>query len=462
MPSSLNLDPVVRAQLTETARALYERNETAAHQTVQQLSPALQNTIYFKLWQAAGSPTQETRPDIAHADFGRLAFFSQEGRTATLQQKIGAVETVLTDLIEEALRNQQPASEGTPLDGERVQLNCFYDCGFDPRFSEDGNVYLTQPKSSWTDCIKIIQEVVATILFTLKAYLSCNSEERNLRQLILSSEKLERQCSRYAYDGQVAASYDGYSIGLFPTAEHDLFEKLSSLFKAIHPDEAHPPRLFPSELLHSIHAINKPQTQTWDADRASPPPWDNGDLDRSARWGLFRLCSGVYENPTRLDRFENNYVPHYIFIHAIKASSAELKSACRSLRTALSEITTDMSSATSLDACKERITPQIERLKACWDRYVQSHELLTEVQPVFSQTDHFAKTYEVHRWESYIPSFLMDSYREYCCANYGASHHFSDHASQQGYDSMKAAFEGPLSQTRTGRFLAAREQETHT
>lgn len=460
MPITLNLDPAVRSQLTETARALYERNETAAGQAIQQLSPLLQNKIYFKLWEAAGSPTPETRPDIAHADFGRLAFLNQEGRTAPLQQKIRAVETVLTNLVEDALRNQQTVPEA-PLAGERVHLNCFYDCGFDPRFSEDGNVYLAQPERSWSEFITTIQEVVATILFTLKAYLSCNSEERNLRQLILSCKQLERQCSSYAYDAHVTSSFDGRSIALFPTAEHDLFEKLSSLFKAVHPDEVHPPRLFPSELLHSIHTINKPQTHTWEADWAAPLPWDNGDLNRSARWGLFRLCSGVYDHPTRMDRFENGFVPHYIFIHAIKESSADLKSACRSLRASLSEITTDMSSAASLDACKERISPEIERLKACWDRYVQSHEILTEVQSVFSQADHFAKAHEVHRWESYIPSFLMDAYRQYSCDHYGTSHYYSDQASEQGYESMKAAFNGPFNETRTGRFLAAREQETH-
>ncbi len=459
MSITLSLDPTVRFQLTETAHALYERNETAAQQAIQQLSPALQSTIFFNLWKAAGSPSTETRPDIAPADFGRIAFFNREGRTAPLKQKIQAVEAVLTDIVQNALCNQEPVPE-TPLNGERVQLNCFYDCGFDPRFSEDGNVYLTQLQRPWSEFITTIREAVATILFALKAYLSCNSEERNLRQLILSCKQLEKRCSSYAYDAHVVASLDSRSISLFPTAEHALFEQLSALFKAIHPDEAHPTRLFPSELLRAIHTINKPQAVNWEADWAAPFPWENGDLNRSAKWGLYRLSSGMYNYPRHIDQFEHGYVPHYIFIHAIKESSNELKSACRSLRDSLSKITTDMSAATSLGACKKRITPQIERLKACWDLYVQSNELLAELQSVFSQTDHFAKEHQVHHWESYIPPCLQETYRAYSCDWYGSSNYFSNQAKNEGYNSMRAAFEGPFRETRTGKFLAARGPET--
>ncbi len=453
MPITFDLYPTVRAQLTETAQALYDRDEPAAQRWMQQisaLSPQTERMIYRKLWELAGRPTHESRPELAHRHYGRVAFWNQEGRTAPLEQKIRAVEAILTDLALQRPANPNPSPQ-ILLEGEPVQINCLYDCGFDPRFSEDGNVFLNAPSRPLSELLTTIQEVVATILFTLKAYLSFDSEERNVRQAILSCAKLDRQFSAHAYN--VFVKEDNWGFSAFESAEHSFFERTSDLFKTLFPDEAHPPRLFPSELLQAVHTINKPQSTSVGDPR--PLPWDNGDLDRCSSWGLFRLASN-YSRNRDADRFEHTYIPHYLIVYAIKESSAELKIATRDLRSALSEITIDMSSATSLEQCKATIAPHLQRMKQCWDHYIQSHELLTEVQSVFSQTDYYAKFHEVRDWERYIPSFLKNAYREYCLNAHGNSRHFEEEAQRLGFEAMEEAYRGPFSNTRTGRLLASR------
>ncbi len=463
MPTPLNLDPALRSHLNNTAQALYNLDEPAAQRYMSQvsaLSPQTERMIYRKLWELAGRPTHESHPEIAHRHYGRLAFGNQEGRTAPIQQKIQAIETVLSNLVHNARESLIEPQGLPPAGAEQVKYDVFFDCGFDPRFSEDGKFYLNTPSRPLSELITTIREVIATLLFKLNAYLNFDGDERNVRQLILSCTKLEKAFSDYTYDAHMI-SYPAVQC----VPEHAFFERVSDLFKAIFPDEAHPPRLFPSELLHSIHAINKPQPSLLcPAELASPydvlddgnlSRWDNGDLDRSSHWGLFRLTKGNFSYPTpegwqKLDRFEHNYVPHYLMVHAIQESSADLKTACRVLRTTLSEITIDMDSASSLEQCKQKISPQLQRVKQCWDLYTQSHELLTEVQSVFSQKDHHAPAYKAldSQENSFFPNWVRSLF------GFGDDLTAANSSSMQ---SVMEAYTGPFRDTLTGRLLAITE-----
>ncbi|MBS0652336.1 MAG: HIT domain-containing protein [Verrucomicrobia bacterium] len=50
--------------------------------------PGIAKQIFFLTWEAAGRPTPLTQPEIAHPEFGKLAFFGEEGRSISRELKL--------------------------------------------------------------------------------------------------------------------------------------------------------------------------------------------------------------------------------------------------------------------------------------------------------------------------------------------------------------------------------------
>lgn len=455
----LHLDPALRTKLHETAQALYHRDETSTLNCLSQissLSPRLEKMIYHQLQKLTQSSTKKLST--------RAAFANLKGHTGFIRHKIQAVETILSKLIHNTLSYQPQTKTQIPNGVIRVKNDLFFDCGFDPRFSEDGKFYLNPTSSSLSDFMTTIRKMIASVLFKLNAYLSANCDERHLRQLILSCSEIEKAFAASTYNEHMICSYP--SVRSVP--EHAFFERISDLYKAIFPNKSHTHRLFPSEVLHAIHSINKPQKGlSCPAKLATPfivlahgklSRWINGDLDRSSHWGLFRLCKSNFEYSTskgtqKLDRLEYGYVPHYLMVHAIEESSKELKRACRAIREALSKITCDMSFANSLENCKQNLIPLLHKVKQSWDNYVQSHEQLNEVQTVFSQKDHYAPVYEALSLAE--NSYFSNALRKLC--GYGGD---SEAAHSKSMKSLMEAYAGPFRNTLTGRLLAITEKTT--
>lgn len=72
--------------------------------------PDVAQQIFFYTWEVAGRPTPETMPEIAHPDFGRLAFIDEEGRSISNEQKmeiLSRVEKTTCELCNPGIVDEQ-------------------------------------------------------------------------------------------------------------------------------------------------------------------------------------------------------------------------------------------------------------------------------------------------------------------------------------------------------------------
>ncbi len=60
--------------------------------------------IYRRIWKAMGQPMPHSHPNIAHGDFGRVAFHDQDGRTAPNAVKEQVLESYLIHLVQKELK----------------------------------------------------------------------------------------------------------------------------------------------------------------------------------------------------------------------------------------------------------------------------------------------------------------------------------------------------------------------
>jgi hypothetical protein len=435
MPSALTVG--LKNSLIATARAFREGDEAAAwgHFTAASAqNPHIANQIYGRLWEVMQSPNI--------VDFGQHAFWNQQGQTAPLSKKTQAVEDVLKQWIQQAGMTLPPAAP-LPAGAIPVLMPAFFDCGLDPRFSFDGDYLLpTGQQFNWNTFCQTIRQWIAYLEFSLRAYLSPNAEERNLRQMILSLAKAEHQWTK-ATQFTFTKSYE-LPQHVF-TSQREFLDQASALYQAVHPTANAPKRQYPNQLLVPIHNINKPQDES-DHRSVALPGWENGDLSRCAREGYWRLRKEMYRvyNETsrqsvELDQHNLRYVPHYIFIQATEQPAQQLKIALRDYRSELSSIINDPQSARSLQSCKQRLFTKLEAFHSAWNQYVSSHELLTEVNAVFSQHDPYKMSHEYKKWKmqmSKIP-FFSELHFQYTCSFYGRSHYWESEYDHLGYEALK-------------------------
>ena len=374
MPISLEAKHI----LVETANCLRNQDESAARAHFSRLEPQAQHAVYRRLWEMMGSPQ-------THSDFGRAAFWNQDAQTAPLSQKLRAVEAGLVTPPNEERSPRQ--ARPIPSGASKVLVNAFIDCGFDPRFDFSGD-YMNPPPESPT-LWKTLVRWITYIEFTLRSYFSFDPEERAFRQMLLSSAKAELNWAKQT-ESTFIDKYD--NANHVRIREYDFLESASEFYKQLHPE--HEGRLYPDELLVPIHYTNHPQASYWHKDCAEPN-WENGDLSRAGSWGYWRLSGDMYgyhspsSNPRQsaIDLIDYRYVPHYLFFRAMTAPSDALKTALREYRSTISSITTDAKCARSFETCKQQLLPKIEAFHAAWTNYSRSHELLEEVQSLFSKAD---------------------------------------------------------------------------
>jgi hypothetical protein len=105
--------------LENSIAALKKGNEQEAIQAIETLMkthPGITKVIFRKIWEKAGSPTRETNWQIAHDNFGKVAFFNQEGRSVSLGVKLDVLGAVRTEL-EELAKAKQAFSNNSGQEG---------------------------------------------------------------------------------------------------------------------------------------------------------------------------------------------------------------------------------------------------------------------------------------------------------------------------------------------------------
>ncbi|MBS0604586.1 MAG: hypothetical protein JSS60_06060 [Verrucomicrobia bacterium] len=452
------LSPELKNSLIATAVSLREGDERSALHNFRRVcaqSPDVANLVYGRLWEVMHRPT-------FHTDFGRAAFWNQDGLTAPLAKKTRAIEEVLKSLIQESRVPLQAAP--LPPGAKEVNIPSFFDCGFDPRFSTEGDYLLPPQESSSGWLSETIQEWTAYIEFLLRAYFSSDPEERAVRQMILSCSKAER-----AWGTQTSHTFteDYEGIHTVFALEHDFLNQASEFYKKTHPGScAATDRLYPSELLRGLHHIYKPQADYWSA-QAATPDWENGDLSRCGSWGLWRLREEMYtvynereRRMSSLDRQEFRYVPHYLFIHATAQPASELKTALRQYRAELAAMIIDQKCARSFAACKEKLMPKMQAFHSAWESFAKSHELMKEANAVFSKEDHYKPMYDQGKWEaalSQIP-FFEKLYEAYNIHFHSHSNYWHDYYMGKGYASLKQSMQRDFPASPSARLLRSVER----
>ena len=330
-----------KAALIDTARSLWNRDEPAALLHLDRLNPQLKSEV----------------SDILTND-------------SSLADKIKAVEKILSSHF--PIHTPPSSPKETPLGARTVEIKAWYDCGFDYRFSFEGDFLLPPTRNSWYQASK---NYIAYLEFQSRSMLASAPEECAIRQLLLASAKAELAWARTtAKTFTVAFDHTNFSV----ICERDFLESVSKLYQFFHPHATG--RLYPDEVLNPIHSINCPQGTSFDKRRARPG-WENYDLRRTVSAGFWRLNSEMY---TDLDRIEYNYVPHYLFIDAVHASSDGVKNAIRELRCEITAISVDFPCARSVQVLRGRLLPKLNAFHVAWTAYINSHDLLQEVQAIFS------------------------------------------------------------------------------
>lgn len=239
-----------------------------------------------------------------------------------------------------------------------------HDHGFNPSFSEDGYYWL--PKSP-TSFKQILSDWLSFFCALFRSYFSYDPQVREFYQLVLAAAKAE---AVYHEIVEVESAMDHF-------VEKTFFESVGNLCKQAGVPGCAAPRPFPVEMLQPIHFLNHGQCVV----EHFNPLWMHCDLDRMSSYGFHRLrYDGASNAPHK--------VPHYLFAYAIAQSAGDLKRACRNLRQTLRKTVTDFKCATSFQACQETLIPQLTAFQKAWEAYVQSHELLIEVNGVVSKKDH--------------------------------------------------------------------------
>jgi hypothetical protein len=270
-------------------------------------------------------------------------------------------------------------------------------------------------------------------VFSLKAHLITNPQERQVRQLILESAKLEAIWANFAQD-YLTGQFDFEPRRVF-VAEHDFLESADPLYRAVLKNNLFfPKRLFPSELLHPIHVINKPQkTEEEKTFILSHPHVDNLDLARIGAYGFGRLSPTTMNSLNDQDK-KKYFVRHADFIRATDDSNSLLKDRVRQLREALIECSTDWKCACSFVQCCKKLQAPLNEFKTAWDLYQNSHELLQEISRPLGKKNYFSNYYQVLREKSLIPL------NEYIYKNadlYGTANYLEEHAQDSAAKELK-------------------------
>lgn len=280
-------------------------------------------------------------------------------------------EKIASDNLEKSALNNFFIEHVSP-EKIKVTQTAFYDLGFDPDFSVDGNVFYKQPslyekQSSFNFFRFLISKVYNSIKYFLQT-----PKERAFQELI----KIEKSWHKAGLEKGMLHPCDDNLKGLWQSQampnmcylrEYQFFKKLSEIDNF--------PEIYAADLLRPLHLFNRPQSPSEDSREKilKGECLENRDVARLGKWGFSRL-SNYTEQP----------LTHKEFLEAINISGDRLKLAIRHLRSVVRE-----------QNYKES-TEALKIFRNSWNNYINSHSLLKDLSAVYSQEDYFAEVYKAH------------------------------------------------------------------
>lgn len=256
-----------------------------------------------------------------------------------------------------------------------VSQTAFYDLGFDPDFSLDGNFFYKEQRAerpAFRFLLLLIKMIRSITKYT--SFLQ-TPEEKEFRKLVQIEKSWQKAAQAngmlYPVDNtnlnkmfwQVKAPY------IYELKEHQFFKQLSKITNINESNK----NIYPSELLKPLHRFNRPQQPSCQSkEHILNKGVRNNDVARLEAWGFTLL--GNHD--------EKYFIDHKSFLRSIDAAGDKLKHTIRELRTALRK--------ENYEGFKEKL-PKFEKH---WNEYITSHELLKDLVLVYSQKDFFEVKYQ--------------------------------------------------------------------
>lgn len=259
-----------------------------------------------------------------------------------------------------------------------VSQTGFYDLGFDPDFSIDGNFFYEKRYSfSIRLLIKKIIKTIVRYTYFFKTSEREASQEKTFQELV----EIEKNWQKAAQADGMLYAVDKNDLNkafwqmkapfICELQEHLFLKKLSEI-----KGSASAKNVYARELLLPLHKFNRPQVPSSQSKEHIFQGAENGDVGRLSQWGFVLLDNH------HTKEYKNFYIKHNDFLHTIDRAGVQLKHSMRDLRTAIRE--------EDYDAFDEKLRV----FNNCWNQYVESHQLLKDLSFIYSQKNFFDSTYQ--------------------------------------------------------------------
>jgi hypothetical protein len=260
----------------------------------------------------------------------------------------------------------------------------YFACKVDPRFSEDGKFF--DPDERFTRD-KTIREKAINLIFHAKARLSFDKNERKVRQLycdLCKTEQIWAKTTEFAFteESSVNSLMSEVIIKAVFAQEGKYLKIMSKLRAALQPSLGVSDEKYTHEPLTWAHHIEIPQKKDWEKEYVQP---DVSHEDLVRAHGAY-LMNPHYNNGTSL-------INHHDFIKAVGPYSEKLMRALRDYRSTINDLSTDVQCAHSFKHIREKLITIDKTFNIAWKAYLNSHDALKEMSPIFAAKDHFEPWY---------------------------------------------------------------------
>lgn len=253
-----------------------------------------------------------------------------------------------------------------------VSQTAFYDLGFDPDFSFDGNFfYKERPVFKF---LLLLIKMIRSVIKYPGSFLQAPKEKVFFRELV----QIEKIWQESALEKGMLYDPDKDSKGMWQAQtmpdichlrEYQFLKKLSE-FNNSKESEG-----YSKELLRPLHLFNRPQAPSEDSKEQilKEECLQNRDVARLDKWGF-----------SRLGNHEEKPIKHKEFLESINHVGDELKQSIRKLRSAIRE------------EDYEKFNNALENFKNSWSSYINSYSLLKDLSNVYAKEDFFKNMYHAY------------------------------------------------------------------
>ena len=269
-----------------------------------------------------------------------------------------------------------------------VSQTAFYDLGFNPSFSIDGNFFYKKPAYDQQPFKSDFFHSLITSVYKIIKYFSQTSEQKAFQELV-KIEKIWHQAS--LEKGMLYPPNEDnllemtWQLKTMPYMcyfrEWQFFQKLSKIDNSPKIWQffqkllkiGNSPKIYAADLLRPLHYFNRPQVPSEDSKERilRGDCLINRDVARLERWG-FHLLGNHTEQP----------LSHKEFLEAINVPGEQLKLSVRDLRASI-----------RAQNYKEFIKAK-NIFRDAWNNYINSHSLLKDLSILYSKKDYFAASYK--------------------------------------------------------------------